>query len=131
MLDCAFPVRCDDGTLAEDAPLLRWTQLLAEAADKLGRSLMTVEKYKDMMKAAGFEGVTEKTYKWPTNRWPKDQKYKELGMWALTVTDSSLEGLTLALFTRGLGWTREETIFFCAKVRKDLRNPNIHAYWVK
>jgi hypothetical protein len=31
------------------------------------------------MIAAGFENVVEVVWKWPTNRWPKDRKMKELG----------------------------------------------------
>jgi hypothetical protein len=31
------------------------------------------------MEAAGFINVTETIYKWPSNRWPKDKKFKELG----------------------------------------------------
>jgi hypothetical protein len=35
---------------------------------------------------------------------------------------------TLALFTRTLGWSREETEVLMAGVRSDLRNRNNHIY---
>jgi hypothetical protein len=88
-----------------------------------------VYKYKEWLANAGFVDIVEKKYKWPANRWPKDKKYKELGAWSLTALDGGLEGLTLALFTRGLSWSQEETLAFCALVRRELRNPRIHAYW--
>lgn len=38
-------------------------------------------------------------------------------------------GISLAFFTRGLGWTVEELEVFLVKVRKDMKNSQIHAYW--
>jgi hypothetical protein len=35
--------------------------------------------FKAQMEAAGFVNVTETIYKWPSNRWPKEKKFKELG----------------------------------------------------
>lgn len=40
-----------------------------------------------------------------------------------------LEGLSVGLFTRVLGWSRESVDVFLAEVRKDLSNTAIHAYW--
>ena len=31
------------------------------------------------MESVGFVDVVETVYKWPSNKWPKDKKYKELG----------------------------------------------------
>jgi len=81
------------------------------------------------MQAAGFEDVVEMQYKWPQNRWPKDPKYKELGLWTLANVDEGLEGLSLALFTRGLGWSKEEVLAYLVQVRRDIRSTRIHAYW--
>jgi hypothetical protein len=100
-----------------------------EASEKFGREIGKPFKYKDMLVAAGFEDVVERRFKWPSNSWPRDPKYKEIGMWQLANTDNGLEGWTLALFTRGLGWTQEKALALCAKVRNDIRNPKIHAYW--
>jgi hypothetical protein len=33
------------------------------------------------MIAAGFTNVVETKYFWPLNKWPKDKKLKELGMY--------------------------------------------------
>lgn len=40
-----------------------------------------------------------------------------------------LEGLSLALLTRGLGWDKERVLAYLTAVRKDLYDPKIHAYW--
>jgi hypothetical protein len=115
--------------MPEDCELSKLGQLFVEASRNLGRRLDVAPKYKDMMEKAGFTGIVEKRFKWPTNPWPRDKKYKDIGAGTLVNVDGGLEGLVMALFTRGLKWTPEETVVFCAAVRKQLRDRNIHAYF--
>lgn len=51
------------------------------------------------------------------------------GLWAHEATASSLSGLSIAIFTHGLGWSSDELEVFLANVRKDLRSSRIHSYW--
>jgi hypothetical protein len=51
------------------------------------------------------------------------------GIWTEQNICNGLYGLSVALFTRGLGWTAEETEVFLVNVRKDLKDRRIHAYW--
>jgi hypothetical protein len=129
MEDIAMPVSSDDGTLKEDSYLVRMSHMTVEAGNKLGRSMNLAPQYKAMFEEAGFEDVTLKMFKWPSNIWPRDKKFKNMGRWNFANIDGNLEGLTLALFTRGLGLTKEETMSFCAGARKEIRDVNIHAYW--
>lgn len=80
MADPINPIDCDDGTMKEDSPILRWNTLLQEASEKLGAPLNSALKYKQQLIDAGFEDVVEVKYKWPLGPWPKDPKYKEVGM---------------------------------------------------
>ncbi|KAI5464953.1 S-adenosyl-L-methionine-dependent methyltransferase [Mariannaea sp. PMI_226] len=120
---------CDDGTLTKDHTLFKWCELLDEAAIKLGRSFERTNRFKDIMAEIGFVDVVETRFKWPTNRWPKDKKYKELGTWNNVNASLALEALTMAPFTRSLGWSREEVEVFLVDLRNDFNNPRIHAYW--
>jgi hypothetical protein len=43
--------------------------------------------------------------------------------------EGALEGLTMAPFTRVLGWEKEQVIVFLVSVREEMRDPSIHAYW--
>lgn len=52
---------------------------------------------------------------------------KTIGAWNLVQIENGLEGFTLRLFTQKLGWKSEEVHVLLANVRKDLRNPKIHA----
>ncbi|KAM0272517.1 hypothetical protein ACHAQH_008699, partial [Verticillium albo-atrum] len=127
--DGTFPVGTDDNTLPKDSALVRWCNLLVQAGANLGRPVDQVYNYSTIMRKVGFVDCVDRDFKWPTNTWPKDKRYKEMGMWSLAALDGGLEGLSMALFTRGLNWTMEETLAFCIDVRKEMRNPRIHAYW--
>jgi hypothetical protein len=51
------------------------------------------------------------------------------GLWSHEATTSNLNGMSIALFTRGLNWSAEETEVFLVDVRKDMKNSRIHSYW--
>ncbi|KAM5344056.1 hypothetical protein ACJ41O_012593 [Fusarium nematophilum] len=127
--DMGLPARSDDDTLHPDSYLAQWCKLCLDAGKNLGRPVFPTTEYKNYLAAAGFEDIVEVQKKWPTNCWPRDRKFKELGAWAYANIAGGLEGLSLAHFTRGLGWSSEETLVFCAQTRKDLKDPRIHAYW--
>ncbi|EXL90215.1 S-adenosyl-L-methionine-dependent methyltransferase [Fusarium oxysporum II5] len=122
-------MKSDDGTLTEDNALLKWNKLLNEAAIKLGRPFEKTDAFKNIMAEVGFTNIVTTRFKWPTNRWAKDKKYKELGAWSNENTSVALESLTIAPFTRAHGWSRKEVDVFLVDVRKDLNDPKIHAYW--
>lgn len=129
MEDVALPVKSDDGTLPEDAWLVKMSHLTVQAADKFSRPINLAWKYEEMMTAAGFVDVVATHFKWPSNLWPRDKKYKEMGRWNHANIDGGMEGLVLAYFTRGLGMSKEEALAMCAGARAELKNPKIHAYW--
>ncbi|KPM35007.1 hypothetical protein AK830_g11568 [Neonectria ditissima] len=127
--DICFPLKCDDGTVAEDSYLNQWSQLMIKSTTIFGRSGEGAAQYKQQMIDAGFVNVTEIIYKWPMNQWPADPYYKELGFWCCHDIAGGLSGLSMALFTRALGWTSEEVEVFLSKVRTDMKNKQLHAWW--
>ncbi|KAF4986725.1 hypothetical protein FGRMN_10702 [Fusarium graminum] len=122
-------VTADDHTLTEQNSLSRWARLLHDASVKLGRPYFDPGRIKDVLSKVGFEDITEAKFKWPTNSWPKDKKHKQLGLWNNENAKSFLEAVAIAPLTRALGWSREEVIVFLTQVRKELKDPKIHAYW--
>lgn len=128
MQEIVIPYRSDDGTLDPDSALGRLGGLFRDASAVLNRPMDVATKYKEMMEKAGFQKLVQREFKWPLNTWPKDKRYKEIGAWTFQNYDLGLEGLTLGLFTRALGWSREETLTYCAEVRKQLRDRRVHAY---
>ncbi|OIW29299.1 S-adenosyl-L-methionine-dependent methyltransferase [Coniochaeta ligniaria NRRL 30616] len=119
----------DDGTLKPEHALAKCLDYLHQASVKFGREYQDIKRFKGMMAAVGFVDIVEKTYKWPTHSWPKDKKHKDLGLWTYQNFGGGLESFCMAAYTRGLGWTKEEVLVFCAAVRRDMRDRNIHAYW--
>lgn len=106
----------------------RLGELFVQSSTALGRPLDEAKNYKDMMEKIGFVDVVEQQFKWPIGVWPKDKYYKELGHWGYANVDIGIEALIMAPLTRGMGWSKEEVLVFCAQVRADLRDPRIHCY---
>jgi hypothetical protein len=130
VVDNVLPVRSDDNMIPQDSAILKWSQMIADGLKDVKKPVTSALSYASQMRMAGFENVTEMRYKWPLNRWPKDPKMKELGMWTHANITSDLKGISLAIFSRIHKWTTEELDLFLVDVRKELRNPQIHAYFL-
>lgn len=148
MCETVSPVRSDDRSLPEDSALYKWSMLLHEGAAKFGSPLDAAEKHKQRMIDAGFQNVVQVEGKWPTNEWPRDAKYKEvgkrnhviqipfnersnfwIGLWSYESIIEGLQPATMMLFTQALGWSTEQVEVFLVDVRKDLKNRKIHGYY--
>ncbi|KAH7184942.1 S-adenosyl-L-methionine-dependent methyltransferase [Fusarium flagelliforme] len=131
LLEVDLFANSDDNTLTEDSEFSKLLHLLDEASTKIGRPFQDNKKNKGILQDAGFVNIVETVLKWPNNSWPKDKKHKEVGQWNNLNMDhfKGLEAISMAVLTRVLGWSLEEVTVFLAKVRKDLGNKAIHAYW--
>ncbi|KXH46158.1 UMTA protein [Colletotrichum simmondsii] len=124
-----FSPAADDGTLPPEKALSRFAVLVRDAVKAFGRPFVEVPTLKDILTEVGFEDVALTRYKWPTNPWPKDPKHKRIGQWNFHNFAGAVETMALAPLTRVHGWTKEEVLVFSAEVRKDLRDPKVHAYF--
>ena len=50
-------------------------------------------------------------------------------MWNHENIAGGLYGVSVAIFTRGLGWTTEQLELFLVDVRKEMKGTKIHAYF--
>jgi len=128
MQDFCAPLICDDGTCTKDSALWKWQEHLLEASVRIGRPLNAPPKYKQWMEEIGLANVKEEVYRWPSNAWPKGQ-HKILGAWQMVNVLEGLEAFSMALFTRVLGWSKEEIDVLLVDVRNDIQNRSMHAYW--
>ncbi|KXH42573.1 hypothetical protein CNYM01_09491 [Colletotrichum nymphaeae SA-01] len=119
----------DDNTLPKDSSIHEYVSLIRSGSEKMGRVFVDVSTLKSLVIEAGFVDVELRIFKWPMNGWPKDEKYKKLGLWCHENFSSALEGVCMALLTRVHGWTRDEVDVFLVNVRKDLKNRSYHAYF--
>jgi len=80
--EITFPTMVDDDSWPKPKSALQdWGNLIVEAASKLGRQASVVGMFSEQLREAGFENVMLIPFKWPTNKWPKDPKMKELGIY--------------------------------------------------
>ncbi|EMC98318.1 hypothetical protein BAUCODRAFT_32337 [Baudoinia panamericana UAMH 10762] len=128
--DYGLPVRSTDNTHIGTA-LQSWGEVLCEAARRSGRPMGSdvSERYVGWMHDAGFVDIKQTTFMWPTNGWPKDPFLKHLGRLNQVNILEGLEGFSLALLTRGMGWRKEQVDAFVAAVGKDLSDRRLHAYF--
>jgi hypothetical protein len=127
--DINVPFKCDDGSFHSEQPLWKWNQALLEACEKLNRPVNPAESYKKWMEETGFVDIHEVVHKWPQNPWAKEPKHKEIGLWTMVNFLQGLHGLSMRPLTRGLGMMAEEVEVMLVDVRKDVKNPQIHAWW--
>ncbi|KAF4915256.1 putative methyltransferase tdiE, partial [Colletotrichum viniferum] len=127
--DLSLPLGCHDGTLRDDSAIARWHDALYQASEYLGRPIISLSSYLDVIHKVGFVDVTCKAFSWPINGWPADLKLKEIGMNHCVNLEMGLEGLSLALLTRGMGWNEQNVRQLCDEARFDIRDRRIHAFW--
>lgn len=118
----------DDGSLKDDSNLSYWSRLICEASAKYNRPIPHCDEYVNWFEKAGFVDVKKIYLKSPTSPWPKDRILKEVGKFQLVAHIEGLEGISLGLLTRGLGWKAEEVKVLMAKIRPELKNRSIHSY---
>jgi len=81
------------------------------------------------MEAAGFKEITVLDLKLPIGLWPADPRLREAGKFGLGAMLQGLQGISLAIFTRFLGWQVEEMEVLLAQVRSEWRQRRVHSYW--
>ncbi|RDW69217.1 hypothetical protein BP6252_08237 [Coleophoma cylindrospora] len=126
--DVCFPCKSPDGTL-EGTSLQQWQTLMVDGLRKLGKDFEKVKEYGTYMREAGFVDVVEKKYTWAIGPWIRGKKQKPQATWWAQNFLNGIHGWSMAIVTRGMGWTPEEVEVLLAGVRDDVKNyRNVHAY---
>jgi hypothetical protein len=72
--------------------------------------------------------IVETKFAWPVGPWAKDPKLKTLGLRGRENFLSVLQGLSMAVMTRGLGMSATEVEVFLAGVRAEVASRKVHCY---
>ncbi|KAK3323198.1 S-adenosyl-L-methionine-dependent methyltransferase [Cercophora scortea] len=122
----------DDGSVTEDSPMGQWTKVFWEGGKKFGRTFRVVEDevQKRGMEEAGFVDVVVTEFKCPVGPWAKGEREKQLGLFAKLVLETDIEGYVLYMWSAVMGWTKEETQVYIAHLRRQLRDPNVHSWYL-
>ncbi|KIX06533.1 uncharacterized protein Z518_04509 [Rhinocladiella mackenziei CBS 650.93] len=128
--DQATYLRSDHAPISEDNAVDEWCRLMRQGITSMGRRLdLNFEELGDLMREVGFVDVVVRPFKIPIGRWPSDPRLKEAGLFQLYAMLEGVEALTLAVFTRCLGWEPERVQVFLADVRKEFKATKRYTYW--
>jgi len=125
--DFYFPMDYIDDRKPRDTALYKWNQLCLEGSHKAGRPWIHAQYYKQYMEEIGFSNVVEHRFYWPLGPWANGKYYKTLGNCTQEVALSGLEGISFKVMG-AVGWSIDEIQPFLEHVRKDMKDPSLHAY---
>ena len=129
-LEMTTSIRSDHTKIKSDNAIVRWTTLLKEGIQRMGSSLdVDFDKIAWMMREVGFVDITVKPFKVPIGTWPRDPTLKEAGSVQLVAMLEGIEGLSLAVYTRCLGWSIDDTQKLIAETRQEFTRKRACYYW--
>ncbi|KAM3559046.1 hypothetical protein ARSEF4850_004317 [Beauveria asiatica] len=108
--------------------LKEWTNLMAKAMSIAGFSMTSASDLKKLMQGAGFIDVREKMIGLPMNG-RVGGTLQEWGKLSFEVYGKELEAISLALFCRHLGFTRETALIRLALVREEIEREGAGLSW--
>ncbi|KFY44981.1 hypothetical protein V494_01234 [Pseudogymnoascus sp. VKM F-4513 (FW-928)] len=129
-IEMSVVLKSDDGSVKEGSIFDQWGKVSLEAGDKFGKDLRIHEQIKGYMLDAGFLDVVETVYKWPVGPWAEDDYLRQVGEWNRLHWQEGIEGWSMALLTRVLGWSYIEVQAYLGKLRQALKDPELHAYHI-
>jgi hypothetical protein len=127
MQDLNLPIRALDNSL-DGTTMQRISVLLLDTVKKVKLDPTTTGRYKTMMADVGFVDIKEVVIDWPIGTWAKGAYHKRMGAWFRRDMEVGTEGILMGLFTRVLGMTREEVLELVVELKREMRDPKIHAY---
>ncbi|KAL4733935.1 hypothetical protein BDV11DRAFT_70174 [Aspergillus similis] len=105
----------------------QWSELMNEAAQKFGKKINMGAKQKELMEKAGLVDVQEQVFKVPIREW-KDDPTTKIGRYYHRHWVFHIEGYSLRLFTKTLGWSKEDTDNLIKRVLQELDQEDLQLY---
>ncbi|KAJ3551103.1 hypothetical protein NPX13_g11434 [Xylaria arbuscula] len=112
----------------EGCALQEWGEKLMEAARLLGRDWGVATRYSQILGDIGFVNITERRETIALSPWVKGSHNKQLSLLLQHDILAMLEPMSMALFTRVLGWDARRVSDCLELVKRDVQNTKIHAY---
>ncbi|RYP77721.1 hypothetical protein DL769_003341 [Monosporascus sp. CRB-8-3] len=112
----------------ENCALKEWGEKITEAAARIGRHWTNAQYYSRWLQDLGFVNIVETREHVGLNPWMKGDRNKHLALLLGSDMGNGLESMSMALFTRVLGWEPERVHELLVRVRQDMVDPKIHAY---
>lgn len=116
-----------DGSWKHGSPLHMVNSEFIRITREMGMEPCPGRFMEQWVKDAGFEDVHATRLPLPMGVWPRDKRLKEVGAWNYLQLTEGIEGLIYYVFTRELGYGKEELDVLCAKVRQQVKDPGLHS----
>ena len=129
MLDLDLAWTSPDGSLTEEMASLKFNKLFLQTCLEMGQDAQPGAKLEGYLKDAGYKDVVTQKFVIPVGTWPKDKQLKAVGAWNFLQINEGLEGFVMALFTRHLGYSKEECDAICSKIRQEMKSQKMHAFF--
>ena len=127
--DLASPVpRCDDGTVSPESPLMAWAESMRTASRRAGIDVCAADNFTAQLRSAGFADIRVRTEVWPLGSWPRDEKLRTRAAFASRNLADGLEGFSMSLFTKMLGWSEEQVRTLVDRAIEQIDNGSDHIY---
>lgn len=95
----------DDDSFPPESAIIQWHDAFHEGMLKGGCEMRcSSQQLKEEMEKAGFVNVQSVDLKLPMSPWNEDPKLKDAGAFAMTSMMDDMSGMSMAVFTRLLGW---------------------------
>ncbi|RAH49795.1 class I SAM-dependent methyltransferase [Aspergillus brunneoviolaceus CBS 621.78] len=121
-------IRSDDGTDQQAVRIHEYQRKLDEASRRFGKRMNIASSVRGWMQDAGFQHVTDDTYKCPLGPWARNPHFKELGRMGKAAFFDTIEPYSLALLTRVMDYTYEQAQRYAQDVRHELVHGSFHIY---
>ncbi|KAI9735242.1 MAG: hypothetical protein M1834_001832, partial [Cirrosporium novae-zelandiae] len=129
-----FPFELFDKESDKHSPMIEWSQKMAAGLARLG-ILSETDILEKHLEAAGFVDIHKDLIKagmgWPHEkeaRTEDEKKWKKIGILSARDMYAGLPGMSLALFTKVLGWSRAQVEIYLVEPRKELREARGEIY---
>ncbi|KAH6876611.1 S-adenosyl-L-methionine-dependent methyltransferase [Thelonectria olida] len=117
---------CDDESVSPDSSLSKFFDTAETAVKEFGMKFRAGENLREPLEQAGFVNVSCKVLKVPIGTWPKDKKMALIGLYCRNAVSDMFGAMAAKPFRKVMDPVEIE--MFLAAARKDLANPNMHAY---
>ncbi|CCC05697.1 unnamed protein product [Sordaria macrospora k-hell] len=132
-MDLNGVTECDDSSLDGAVRAMhQWGPMWHAAGRKVGYEvdMLSNNFIENGMKEAGFVNTVVKDYKVPLSPWSTDPKLKELGLFFRAAIFQDLEGSLQFMWGKMMGWTPEMIRSYAQHFTSELRNMDLHPYFV-
>ncbi|KAL8840316.1 MAG: hypothetical protein Q9170_001400 [Blastenia crenularia] len=115
-----YPMYSANPYTASDTPFLRWGNVVKEGLAKAGIDAGAMSGFSQYLRDVGFEDIGEEKINWAVGPWPDNEKEKKIEEMEEKNFRNGLEGMTMRVLTKNLGWTEDDVERFLADIQDDL-----------